>query len=177
MTNAATPATAFIAIGSNLAEPTLQVLHALTAIANLPATHLCARSSLYLSAPVGYADQPDFINAVACIETGLTPQTLLDALLGIEQQFGRERTFRNAPRVIDLDVLLYNDLQQHDAGLTLPHPRMHERAFVLAPLMEIAPDIIIPGLGAAGKYLPATHNQALQRVKDSWQRHLPQNKQ
>lgn len=176
MINAATPATAFIAIGSNLAEPAQQVLHALYAIANLPATRLSARSSLYLTAPVGYADQPDFINAVARINTKLTPHALLDALLEIEQQFGRERTFRNAPRVIDLDVLLYNDLQQHDAGLTLPHPRMHERAFVLAPLMEIAPDIMIPGLGPAANYLSATHNQALQRVDDDWERTLPPNK-
>ena len=170
MTNITISANAYVAIGSNLADSAQQVLRAFTAIAALPHTHLCSRSSLYLTAPVGYADQPDFINAVAHIQTTLTPQQLLTALLEIEQQFGRERTFRNAPRVIDLDVLLYNDLQQHDAGLTLPHPRMHERAFVLAPLVEITADITIPGRGQAVNYLQATHNQDLHRVGDDWQR-------
>lgn len=170
MTNTATPAHAFVAIGSNLADPAQQALRAFNAIAVLPHTRLCSRSSLYLTAPVGYADQPDFINAVAHIQTSLTPHQLLRALLEIEQSFGRERTFRNAPRVIDLDLLLYNDSQQHDAGLTLPHPRMHERAFVLAPLVEIAPDIVIPGHGRAADCLHATHDQDLQRVEDVWQR-------
>ncbi|MDR3390474.1 MAG: 2-amino-4-hydroxy-6-hydroxymethyldihydropteridine diphosphokinase [Sulfuriferula sp.] len=170
MTNTTPPGYAFIAIGSNLANPAQQVLNAFTAIAALPDTALCARSSLYLTAPVGYADQPDFINAVTQVRTGLTPHQLLNALLEIEHQFGRERTFRNAPRVIDLDLLLYDDVQQHDAGLTLPHPRMHERAFVLAPLTEIAPDITIPGHGRAADYLPATHDQDLHRVEDNWQR-------
>jgi 2-amino-4-hydroxy-6-hydroxymethyldihydropteridine diphosphokinase len=101
------PARAFVALGSNLADPAGQVLAALDAIAALPGTRLLARSSLYLNAAVGYADQPDFINAVALLETTLTPQQLLDALLNIEHAFGRERTFRNAPRVIDLDVLSY----------------------------------------------------------------------
>lgn len=170
MTNTATPAHAFVAIGSNLAEPAQQALHAFSAIAELPHTRLCSRSSLYLTAPVGYADQPDFINAVAYIQTSLTPHQLLSALLEIEQLFGRERTFRNAPRVIDLDLLLYNDLQQHDTGLTLPHPRMHERAFVLAPLIEMAPEIVIPGHGRAVDCLHTVHDQSLQRVEDNWQR-------
>ena len=170
MTNIAPPASAFVAIGSNLADSAYQVLRAFSAIAALPVTRLCARSSLYLTAPVGYAEQPDFINAVAHIETTLAPRQLLSALLEIEHIFGRERTFRNAPRVIDLDLLLYNNLQQHDDGLTLPHPRMHERAFVLAPLIEIAPNIVIPGQGRATDYLHATHDQDLHRVEDSWQR-------
>ena len=88
---------------------------------------------------MGYADQPDFINAVAEIETGLAPHALLDALLDIEHRHGRVREFRNAPRMLDLDILLYDDLACHEHGLTLPHPRMHERAFVLQPLLEIAP--------------------------------------
>jgi 2-amino-4-hydroxy-6-hydroxymethyldihydropteridine diphosphokinase len=170
MTNTTPSGYAFIAIGSNLANPAQQVLNAFTAIAALPGTTLCSRSALYLTAPVGYADQPDFINAVTHIRTTLTPHQLLNALLEIEHQFGRERTFRNAPRVIDLDLLLYDDVQQHDVGLTLPHPRMHERAFVLAPLTEIAPDIVIPGHGRAADYLQATHDQDLHRVKDDWQR-------
>ncbi|HUW28871.1 MAG TPA: 2-amino-4-hydroxy-6-hydroxymethyldihydropteridine diphosphokinase [Sulfuriferula sp.] len=162
------PARAFVALGSNLADPAGQVLAALDAIAALPHTRLLARSSLYLNAPVGYADQPDFINAVAQIETSLTPHQLLDALLNIEHAFGRERTFRNAPRVIDLDVLSYAALQCHDAGLTLPHPRMHERAFVLVPLLEIAPDMVIPGLQSAAHYLPGVAGHGLTRVADSW---------
>lgn len=165
------PARAFVALGSNLADPAAQVLAALDAIAALPHTWLLARSSLYLNAAVGYADQPDFINAVAQIETSLTPHRLLDALLGIEHAFGRERTFRNAPRVIDLDVLSYAALQCHDAGLTLPHPRMHERAFVLVPLLEIAPDMVIPGLQAAAYYLPGVAGHGLTRVADSWTSH------
>ena len=162
------PAHAFVALGSNLSDPAGQVLAALDAIAALPDTRLLARSSLYLNAAVGYADQPDFINAVAQLETSLAPHQLLDALLNIEHAFGRERTFRNAPRVIDLDVLSYAALQCHDAGLTLPHPRMHERAFVLVPLLEIAPDMVIPGLQAAAHYLPGVSGHGLTRVADNW---------
>ncbi|MHB1245943.1 MAG: 2-amino-4-hydroxy-6-hydroxymethyldihydropteridine diphosphokinase [Sulfuriferula sp.] len=165
------PARAYVALGSNLADPAGQVLAALDAIAALPDTRLLARSSLYLNAAVGYADQPDFINAVVLLETGLTPQQLLDALLNIEHVFGRERTFRNAPRVIDLDVLSYAALQCHDAGLTLPHPRMHERAFVLIPLLEISPDMVIPGLQAAAHYLPDVSGHGLTRVADNWTSH------
>ena len=162
------PACAFVALGSNLSDPAGQVMAALDAIAALPDIRLLARSSLYLNAAVGYAGQPDFINAVAQIETSLAPHRLLDALLNVEHAFGRERTFRNAPRVIDLDVLSYAALQCHDAGLTLPHPRMHERAFVLVPLLEIAPTMVIPGLQAAAHYLPGVAGHGLTRVADSW---------
>lgn len=167
------PASAFVGLGSNLANPAEQVLHAVKAIAALPDTRLLARSALYLNAPVGYADQPDFINAVAHIETGLSPHDLLAALLEIEHQFGRERSFRNAPRVIDLDVLIYADLQCHDTGLTLPHPRMHERAFVLVPLLEIAPQVFIPGRGLAANYLTGAPH-GLQPVNDTWSAHNAQ---
>lgn len=170
MTEPLAAANAFVAIGSNLADSAHQVLTAFDAIAALPHTSLQARSSLYLTAPVGYADQPDFINAVAHIHTSLPPQQLLAALLEIEQQFGRQRTFRNAPRVIDLDVLLYNDIQLNDAGLTLPHPRMHERAFVLVPLIEIASGLVIPGYGRAVDCLHIIENGHLTRVEDNWQR-------
>lgn len=169
MNNTPQPALAFIALGSNLANPADQVLQAFAAIAELAQTELSARSSLYLTTPLGYADQPDFINAVAQVQTTLSPHELLAGLLAIEQRFGRERTFRNAPRVIDLDLLLYNQCQQHDAGLTIPHPRMHERAFVLAPLIEIAADINIPGWGAAATCLDAAGKQNLLRVADDWQ--------
>lgn len=163
-------ANAFVAIGSNLADSAQQVLTAFDAIAALPRTSLQARSTLYLTAPVGYADQPDFINAVVHIHTKLPPQRLLLALLEIEERLGRQRTFRNAPRVIDLDVLLYNDIQINDVGLTLPHPRMHERAFVLVPLIEIAPDLIIPGYGRAVDCLSNIDNGHITRVDDNWQR-------
>src|SRR5512135_226985 len=143
--------TAFIGLGSNLEDPVAQVLHALDALGNLPQTRVVRRSSLYRSAPVGYLEQPDFINAVAQLETELAPRALLDALLALEHECGRTREFCNAPRTLDLDVLLYDDLAHHEHGLTIPHPQMHLRAFVLQPLLEIAPECVIPGVGAAAE--------------------------
>ena len=140
---------AYIGLGANLDDPAAQVEYAFGELARMPDTQLAARSSLYVSAPVGYDRQPDFINAVAKLETGLSPRALLAALLDIEHRHGRERTFRNAPRTLDLDLLLYGTARFHEQGLSLPHPRMHERAFVLEPLMEIAPDMDIPGQGRA----------------------------
>jgi 2-amino-4-hydroxy-6-hydroxymethyldihydropteridine diphosphokinase len=113
----------------------------------LPNTRLDAVSSLYRSAPVGHVDQPDFINAVAAIATTLSPRALLEALLEIEVRYGRVRDFPNAPRTLDLDIILYGDAELDEPGLAIPHPRMHERAFVLIPLSEIAPDATIPGRG------------------------------
>ncbi len=150
---------ATIGLGANLDDPAAQVEYALTELDRLPGTRLVARSSLYASAPVGYVDQPDFINAVAQVETGLAPRALLAALLDIEHRHGRERSFRNAPRTLDLDLLLYGDAHFHEDGLTLPHPRMHERGFVLLPLMEIAPDTAIPGRGRAADWLAACDDQ------------------
>ena len=155
---------AFIGLGGNLAEPATQVLHALDALEHLPQTSLVRRSSLYRSAPVGYLEQPDFINAVAQLETELSPRALLDALLGLEQEHGRTREFCNAPRTLDLDILLYDDLIHHEHGLTIPHPQMHLRAFVLQPLLEIAPDIGIPGVGQAQRSLQACQDQVLERI-------------
>jgi len=140
---------AYIALGANLGRPEDQVRSGFEALAMLRDTRLMGVSSLYRSAPVGFLDQPDFINAVAHIETALPPRALLDALLGIERSFGRRREFPNSPRTLDLDLLLYGDLALHEEGLTIPHPRMHERAFVMVPLAEIAPDAGIPGLGRA----------------------------
>jgi 2-amino-4-hydroxy-6-hydroxymethyldihydropteridine diphosphokinase len=148
-----TGVTAYIALGANLDDPAAQVAAGMVALAALPCTRLIAQSSLYRTAPVGYADQPDFINAVAAVDTALSPRELLDALLATEQQHGRVRTFANAPRTLDLDVLLYGELQMHEDGLTIPHPRMHERAFVLAPLAEIAPHCAIPGRGSVSDLL------------------------
>lgn len=140
---------AVIALGSNLENPVQQVEAALAAIAALPGVALLRRSSCYQTAPVGYADQPDFINAVCEVETTLAPQALLVALLEVEQAFGRVRTFRNAPRVLDLDLLLVEGVVLDTAFLTLPHPRMHQRAFVMLPLAEMAADMQVGAHGAA----------------------------
>ena len=156
--------TAFVALGSNLDDPETRVRRGIAALAELPQSKLAAASSLYRSAPVGAPGQPDYINAVAQIFTELAPQALLAALLAIESRFGRERSFRNAPRTLDLDLLLY-DLQRVDEpGLTVPHPRMHLRAFVLAPLLEIAPDCVIPGSGSAADRLAHCGDQNVRRL-------------
>lgn len=141
---------AFVALGSNLEQPAAQIAAALDALSRLAETRLVAASSLYRTAPVGYADQPDFINAVAELDTALSPEALLLELMRIEQGFGRVRTFRNAPRVLDLDLLLYEGEERRGEQLTLPHPRMHERAFVMVPLAEIAADVRVGCYGAAG---------------------------
>lgn len=153
---------AYIGLGSNLEDPCNQLQSAFAKIESLPETHLVSSSSLYRSAPLGHPDQPEFVNAVAKIETTLAPQALLQALLQIEHSHGRERTFRNAPRTLDLDVLLYDDIQLHEHGLTIPHPQMHRRAFVLLPLLEIAPDVCIPGIGKAEKAMERCSDQVLE---------------
>ena len=158
--------TAFIGLGSNLEDPRGQLLRAFAEIEMLPDTRLVARSSLYRSAPLGYPDQPEFVNAVAKIATALTPQALLQALLEIEHRHGRERIFRNAPRTLDMDVLLYDDEQLHEHGLTIPHPQMHLRAFVLQPLLEIAPDAGIPGIGRAAMAIEGCKDQVLEMISD-----------
>lgn len=139
---------AFIGLGSNLGDPRRQIEAAFAAIAALPHTHLVRHSSLYLSAPWGVADQPEFVNAVAQIETALSPRELMQALLGIERDFGRERSGdRWGPRILDLDLLVYADRVIDEPGLHVPHPHLHERAFVLVPLAEIAPGVEVPGRG------------------------------
>jgi 2-amino-4-hydroxy-6-hydroxymethyldihydropteridine diphosphokinase len=158
---------AFIALGANLDDPGRQVEQAIQELGSLPDTQLKCRSSLYASRPAGYADQPDFINAVACISTRLPPRTLLDTLLDIEHRHGRVRTFRNSPRTLDLDILLYNDLSLDEPGLRLPHPRMHERLFVLLPLAEISPDIVIPGHGPIATVLAGLGNEGIRQIAAS----------
>ncbi len=137
-------AIAFIALGSNLQDPIQQIKRAFDAIAQLPETTLLKQSSLYKTAPVGYDNQPDFINAVAKVDTVLTPDAMMRHLLAIETQFGRERPFPNAPRILDLDLLLYDALCMQSNLLTLPHPRMQSRGFVILPLAEIAADLVLP---------------------------------
>jgi 2-amino-4-hydroxy-6-hydroxymethyldihydropteridine diphosphokinase len=145
----AQPVLAYVGLGSNLQQPRLQVSEALAELALLPETHLTARSSLYRTQPLGPAGQPDYINAVAAITTGLSAQTLLEALQALENRHGRVRTdVRWGPRTLDLDLLLYGDAVIDTPGLQVPHPRMAERAFMLVPLAEIAPDDLqIPGSG------------------------------
>jgi 2-amino-4-hydroxy-6-hydroxymethyldihydropteridine diphosphokinase len=121
-------------------------------------------SSLYRTAPVGNTEQPEFINAVAAMETTLAPEALLDALLDVEQRFGRIRAEKNGPRTLDLDLLLYNDLELELPRLTLPHPRLHLRAFVLLPLAEISPKMQLPRRGTIAAWLPAVANQGISRL-------------
>jgi 2-amino-4-hydroxy-6-hydroxymethyldihydropteridine diphosphokinase len=156
--------TVFIALGANLEDPLTQIRNAFAELGELPKTRLIARSSLYRSAPVGNVNQPDFINAVAKLETTLPPRELLAALLEIERRHGRLREFPNAPRTLDLDLLLYGDLIHYEHGLTIPHPRMHQRAFVLSPLHEVAPDCVIPGIGLVDDLLAACAGQQLKRL-------------
>jgi 2-amino-4-hydroxy-6-hydroxymethyldihydropteridine diphosphokinase len=148
-------AEAYIALGANLGDPAAQVERALEELSALPHSRLRDRSAAYLSRPLGFTDQPDFVNAVARLDTRLSPRALLAALLDIEHRHGRERTFRNAPRTLDLDILLYDSMILDAPGLHLPHPRLHERAFVLLPLAEIAADLEVPGRGRVRDLLAA----------------------
>jgi len=153
---------AFVALGSNLADPVSQLAIAFDELGRLPGTRLVARSSLWRSAPVGYIDQPDFVNAVAAVDTTLEAEALLGHLLDIERRHGRVREFQNAPRTLDLDIALYGDERIDTPTLTVPHPRMQERAFVLLPLNELAPDLVIPGQGALRDLLPGVAGQRLE---------------
>lgn len=154
----------FIALGANLGDPVATVNAAIAALRELPQTRLVAASSLYRTAPVGLLHQPDFINAVAEVFTVLPAPTFLDQLFVIEAQFGRHRSEKNAPRTLDLDLLLYGDRVSADPQLTLPHPRLHQRAFVLAPLAEIAPELVIPGHGRVSELLFRCADQQIQRL-------------
>jgi 2-amino-4-hydroxy-6-hydroxymethyldihydropteridine diphosphokinase len=155
---------AYVALGSNIDSPHEQVLTAFRELDALANTRVVARSALYRTAPVGYLDQPDFVNAVAKIATSLNPFDLLNALLEIERAHGRSREFKNAPRTLDLDLLLYEDLVLEEPGLTLPHPRLHERAFVLVPLNDIAPTLKIPGRGSVAQLLAALPDTGLEKI-------------
>jgi 2-amino-4-hydroxy-6-hydroxymethyldihydropteridine diphosphokinase len=158
------PALAFIALGANLDQPVQQVSGALRELDSIERTHVIVVSSLYRTKPVGYADQPDFINAVAQVETALSPRALLDQLHVIEERHGRQRSFRNAPRTLDLDLLTYGDLVLDEDGLTLPHPRLHQRAFVLMPLAEIAPHAPIRGREDALEMLARLDRAGIEKI-------------
>jgi len=157
---------AYVALGSNLSDPGRQVEGAFQALEALADSRLVARSSLWRSQPLGPQEQPEFVNAVAALDTALDPEALLGELQAIEARHGRSRSFPNAPRSLDLDLLLYGEAEQRTARLTLPHPRMHERAFVLKPLVELEPAIAIPGRGRALDLLAACAGQRVEKTSE-----------
>jgi 2-amino-4-hydroxy-6-hydroxymethyldihydropteridine diphosphokinase len=155
---------AYVGIGANLDDPAARVRGAFNSLAAMPQTRLVKRSSLYRTQPQGYRDQPDFVNAVAQVDTALAPAALLTALQQIEADAGRQRSFPNAPRTLDLDLLLYGGERIDEPGLVVPHPRLHERAFVLVPLVEIAPHVDVPGIGPAQEWLRRAAGQGVERL-------------
>jgi 2-amino-4-hydroxy-6-hydroxymethyldihydropteridine diphosphokinase len=150
----------FVGLGANLGDARATLLAAAEELRLTPQVRVVQLSKLYRSAPVD-ATGPDFINAVAELRTELEPLQLLHALQAIEQGHGRQRSYRNAPRTLDLDLLLYGQRVWHDTTLTLPHPRLHQRAFVLLPLLALAPDVVHPGLGALAQQLASVANQTI----------------
>jgi 2-amino-4-hydroxy-6-hydroxymethyldihydropteridine diphosphokinase len=154
---------AYVGIGANLGDAHAAVADALARLAQLPRSTLAAQSASYRTAPIDSGGD-DYINAVACLDTSLPAHELLAALFEIEQAHGRERPYRNAPRTLDLDLLLYGDQVIDTPTLTVPHPRMLARAFVLAPLLEIAPNVTVPGRGPARDFAAAVAGQAIARL-------------
>jgi 2-amino-4-hydroxy-6-hydroxymethyldihydropteridine diphosphokinase len=154
----------FIALGANLGDPVATVTAAIVALRGMPQTEFVASSSLYRTAPVGLKHQPDFINAVVELAAASPAPILLQSLFEIEARFGRQRSVKNAPRTLDLDLLLYGDEISDDPQLILPHPRLHERAFVLAPLAEIAPELIVPGRGRIADLLQRCADQQIEKL-------------
>jgi 2-amino-4-hydroxy-6-hydroxymethyldihydropteridine diphosphokinase len=155
---------AYVALGSNLGDPRQQVLDAMDALARLPGSRLRQRSPLYRTPPWGVLEQPPFINAVVELDTELPPHALLDALLAIEQRAGRVRAERNGPRTLDMDLLHVEGVQLDDPDLTLPHPRMAERAFVLLPLCDIAPALRPSGQATVAEQLARLDPSGCERV-------------
>ncbi|ADE14243.1 2-amino-4-hydroxy-6-hydroxymethyldihydropteridine pyrophosphokinase [Nitrosococcus halophilus Nc 4] len=155
---------AYIGLGSNLNQPQEQVCQALAELAALPQTRRVAHSKLYRSAPMGPQDQPDYINAVAVLDTGLGPFDLLAKLQAIEQSHHRVRKRHWGERTLDLDLLLYGDLEIATEKLTIPHSQLHERAFVLYPLAEVAPQVVVPGRGRVVDLAQCCSPQGLQRL-------------
>ena len=154
---------AYVALGANLGDARGALFDAVKRIAALPQTALLQQSAVYRTAPVD-ATGPDFYNAVVEIDTTLAPAALLQALHAIEAEHGRERPYRNAPRTLDLDLLLYGNEVIDSTGLTVPHPRLQERAFVLVPLLDIAPDVTHPRLGALAAWRERVAGQAIERI-------------
>jgi len=162
------PTRAFIGLGSNLAHPRRQLARALARLGATPGVRVLAISPSYVSAPLSSIAQPDYVNAVALVATTLSPPALLARLQAIERRQKRRRdatTPRNAPRTLDLDLLLYGARRMRSPQLTLPHPRMHERAFVLRPLTDVMPTVNIPGRGLARRHLPDVRGQRIERTR------------
>jgi 2-amino-4-hydroxy-6-hydroxymethyldihydropteridine diphosphokinase len=160
---------AFIGLGSNLERPFRQISRALASLHAVKEVNVVVASSFYETAPVGKLDQPNFINAVVQIETTLSPTVLLAQMLKIEAKHARVRITKNGPRTLDLDLLLYNGVAMHAESLTVPHPRMHTRAFVLVPLVEIAPSVVIPGQGTAAAHLDKLDTSGVKVAPDDRQ--------
>lgn len=158
---------AYVAFGANLGDPVASFDFARARLDQLPATDVVAYSSLYRSTPIGVDGQPDYLNAVIALDTALSPHALLAAMLEIEHEGGRVRAYHQSPRTLDLDLLLYGERSVADAVLQIPHPRMHERAFVLVPLAEIAPDAQVPGHGAVRDLLAGVAGQHIERRPDA----------
>lgn len=159
------PVLAYVALGANLGDAEATVRAAISALGRLPDTRLVAASSLYRTAPLDVPEpQPDYINAVARVATTLPPHALLDELLALEARFGRVRPYRWAPRALDLDLLLYGELVLASSRLTLPHPRLHRRAFVLEPLLELDPFLEAPGLGPLSAWRERLRDQDVERL-------------
>lgn len=161
------PVVAFVGLGGNLGEVAATLRTATDALARLPGTRLLRASGLYRTPAWGLEQQPDFINGVVALETRLDPRELLDELLRIERESGRERDGgpRWGPRTLDLDLLLHGDAVVDQPGLRLPHPHLHERAFALVPLLEIAADILIPGQGSARDALSRLETSAIEALE------------
>lgn len=157
-------AIAYVGLGANLGDARATLSAACDALARLPGTRLRRLSCLYRSAPVD-ADGPDFLNAVGELETTLDAAGLLERLHAIELDHGRARPYRNAPRTLDLDLLLFDAQVLDTPALVLPHPRMHGRAFVLAPLAELAPALEVPGRGRVADLLAAVADQRVERIE------------
>lgn len=158
------PALAYVGLGSNLEQPEGQLRRALDELSRLPGTRLSAHSGLYRNPPMGPVPQPDYVNAVAALETILAPLELLDRLQAVEQAHGRVRIERWGPRTLDLDLLLYAERIIDEPRLQVPHPGLHERPFVLYPLAEIAPQLTIPGRGALAEWLERCPSSGLVRI-------------
>ncbi|HQR11633.1 MAG TPA: 2-amino-4-hydroxy-6-hydroxymethyldihydropteridine diphosphokinase [Casimicrobiaceae bacterium] len=163
------PTVALVGLGSNLAHPRRQIARAIAELARLPRTRVDRVSPNYVTAPIACDDaQPDYVNAVVALRTALAPVSLLKRLQAIERRQGRVRhaaSPRNSPRTLDLDLLLYDRRRMHLPHMTVPHPRMHERAFVLRPLLDIAPAIAIPGHGAAQRAIKKVRWQRIARTR------------
>ncbi|MFW9610738.1 MAG: 2-amino-4-hydroxy-6-hydroxymethyldihydropteridine diphosphokinase [Fluviibacter sp.] len=159
---------AVLGLGANLGDPVVALREAIATLRAHPQTADWRVSPFYRTAPIGSDEtQPDYVNAVAVCHTDLPPETMMQWLLDTECHFGRDRSHdaaRNAPRTLDLDLLIYDDVTLQTPLLTLPHPRLHERAFVLYPLLDLLPDITLPGLGRLDRYLPKVADQAIDRL-------------